>query len=94
MPNLRETARELLKYFDSGNSVPVERATIRANAPEVIALRAALEAEADRVSVPIDCDRFACAPCYLCGYNGAGYYQPDTHPCATLFHAAEKETQP
>lgn len=23
------------------------------------------------------------APCSKCGYNGAGYYQPDTHPCAS-----------
>lgn len=22
------------------------------------------------------------APCNVCGYNGPGYYQPDTHPCA------------
>lgn len=22
------------------------------------------------------------APCDKCGYNGVGYYQPDTHPCA------------
>lgn len=22
------------------------------------------------------------APCDKCGYNGPGYYQPDTHPCA------------
>lgn len=22
------------------------------------------------------------APCKKCGYNGVGYYQPDTHPCA------------
>jgi len=22
------------------------------------------------------------APCDVCGYNGPGYYQPDTHPCA------------
>ena len=22
------------------------------------------------------------APCSKCGYNGPGYYQPDTHPCA------------
>lgn len=21
-------------------------------------------------------------PCFCCGYNGAGYYQPDKHPCA------------
>ena len=22
------------------------------------------------------------APCDVCGYNGGGYYQPSTHPCA------------
>jgi hypothetical protein len=22
------------------------------------------------------------APCILCGYNGRGYFQPDTHSCA------------
>ncbi len=22
------------------------------------------------------------APCDVCGYNGVGYYQPSTHPCA------------
>lgn len=22
------------------------------------------------------------APCFCCGYNGRGYYQPDAHPCA------------
>ena len=21
-------------------------------------------------------------PCFVCGYNGEGYYQPDKHPCA------------
>lgn len=24
------------------------------------------------------------APCSRCGYNGPGYYQPETHPCAKL----------
>ena len=24
------------------------------------------------------------APCGVCGYNGPGFYQPDTHPCAAL----------
>ncbi len=28
------------------------------------------------------------APCIFCGYNGPGYFQPDTHPCAALHHAA------
>ena len=36
----------------------------------------------------IDKARFKRAPCYLCGYNGPGYYQPDTHPCAAKYHAA------
>jgi len=22
------------------------------------------------------------APCNICGYNGPGFFQPDTHPCA------------
>lgn len=38
----------------------------------------------------MDVARFAQAPCYLCGYNGGGYYQPATHPCAERYHAAEK----
>lgn len=32
----------LLAYFESGNSVPVSQATIKANSPEVIAARAAI----------------------------------------------------
>lgn len=47
---LREAAKALLKYFESGNDIPVERATIRADCPEVLALRTALEA--DTVEVP------------------------------------------
>ncbi len=27
-------------------------------------------------------------PCFRCGYNGPGYYQPDKHPCAALHHKA------
>jgi len=25
-------------------------------------------------------------PCFKCGYNGEGYYQADSHPCAELHH--------
>lgn len=25
-------------------------------------------------------------PCFCCGYNGPGYYQPATHPCAERHH--------
>lgn len=28
------------------------------------------------------------APCDQCGYNGPGYYQPDTHQCAAKHHKA------
>lgn len=31
------------------------------------------------------CAGFKRAPCHLCGYNGPGYYQPDTHPCAAKY---------
>jgi hypothetical protein len=34
-----------------------------------------------------DTRKFEHAPCYLCGYNGEGYYQPETHPCAVRYHA-------
>lgn len=26
------------------------------------------------------------APCFACGYNGEGYFQPDRHPCAAHHH--------
>lgn len=32
------------------------------------------------------------APCFLCGYNGPGYYQPEQHPCAALYHEAMEES--
>jgi hypothetical protein len=39
----------------------------------------------------VDKARFKRAPCYLCGYNGPGYYQPDTHPCAAKYHATQHQ---
>lgn len=35
-------------------------------------------------------------PCFVCGYNGPDYYQPDKHPCAkrhhdSVFEGAENE---
>ncbi len=24
------------------------------------------------------------APCFCCGYNGAGYFQPEQHKCAAM----------
>jgi len=35
------------------------------------------------------------APCFCCGYNGPGYYNPEVHQCAARHHAAaEKEGTP
>ena len=30
------------------------------------------------------------APCCLCGYNGQGYFQPETHACAAMAGKEEK----
>lgn len=30
--------------------------------------------------------RMSEAPCFCCGYNGAGYFQPASHPCADQHH--------
>lgn len=32
-------------------------------------------------------------PCFACGYNGEGYFQPDKHPCASL-HAVKEGSEP
>lgn len=56
--------------------------------PLVVAIFAQQPAAVDGA---IDKTRFERAPCYLCGYNGLGYYQPDTHPCAAKYHAALEE---
>jgi len=41
----------------------------------------------------VDRKRFERAPCYLCGYNGEGYYQA-SHPCAAKYHAATPQRAP
>ena len=45
------------------------------------------QAASSEAAVAFDAERFERAPCYLCGYNGRGYYQPETHPCAAKYHA-------
>ena len=37
---------------------------------------------------PFNVGRFEESPCYICGYHGSGYFQPDTHPCAIAYHQA------
>jgi hypothetical protein len=49
----------------------------------------ALRAEVGRhlnADETFDRKRFEKAPCYICGYNGAGYYQPGLHRCAAQYH--------
>jgi hypothetical protein len=33
------------------------------------------------------------APCFVCGYNGEGYFQPEKHICAEQHHALWKENK-
>ena len=33
------------------------------------------------------------APCFLCGYNGEGYYQPDKHPCIERYRLIVENSQ-
>lgn len=40
-----------------------------------------------------DTRRFQSAPCFICGYNGGGYFQPETHSCAERYHS-EPESKP
>lgn len=59
-----------------------DRDYYRRLAHKVIALTAQQPAAVDGA---VDKARFRRAPCHLCGYNGPGYYQPDTHPCAAKY---------
>ena len=52
--------------------------------------RAALTAALEKQELkPINPARFRRAPCYRCGYNGPGYFQAETHPCAEEYHRVE-----
>ena len=55
--------------------------------PDGEPLRAAPE-PATVADDPIDPARFTQAPCYLCGYTGPDYYQPEVHRCAGDYHKA------
>lgn len=51
----------------------------------------ALLAYMEREEKNINVERFRDnPPCYLCGYNGPGYFQPEQHKCAAYYHAAIK----
>lgn len=51
------------------------------------------EAEVERLKIKLfSLGAMNDPPCFACGYNGAGYYQPDVHLCAALHHAARGES--
>lgn len=84
-----------LPCTDEGDGVCVGEHTTTTIAAEAAGEIERLRAEVRRLRLlhlsRIDCKRFAQSPCYICGYNGAGYYQPDVHPCAKAFHEQEAQ---
>jgi len=61
---------------------------LRAGAPGEVCPPALLEQvrQAWAMGTPMDRARFEKAPCYLCGYNGPEYFQPEQHLCAERYH--------
>lgn len=75
----------LEEYVQRNEALEQWRQAVRAMEASIDAVQPAA------VDGAIDKARFERAPCYLCGYNGPGYYRPDTHPCAAKYHAAQEE---
>lgn len=73
-------------YIPIGMLVHRAADKIDEQAAEIERLRA--ENKRLRDGLPMHPELFEEGPCYLCGYNGPGYYQPQTHPCAARYHAA------
>lgn len=65
------------------------------NPENIAALLAHVDAQAAEIKrlrkLAMTTHLFEEAPCFLCGYNGPGYYQPEQHPCAALYHEAMEE---
>lgn len=73
----REQARELLA--DTQASLREHMALVR----EAWTERDEAQAEVERLRGIIQrADLWKHAPCVLCGYDGPGYHQPETHACA------------
>lgn len=73
----------------------IEPAVFLMTANEASTILAHVEAQAAEIKrlrkLAMTTHLFEEAPCFLCGYNGPGYYQPEQHPCAALYHEAMKE---
>jgi hypothetical protein len=81
--NIDEIIERERKY--SSAATTIER-TFQFNEPE---LRALLnEAVEPYLQIAFAKGAMFNAPCFVCGYNGSGYFDPKSHPCATKHHAA------
>lgn len=89
---VRKVCERLDKVADYAHTIDGKTVVVAlSNLPAVLA-RALSEALAQQPAAgAVDKVRFRKAPCYLCGYNGPGYYQPDTHPCAAKYHATQPQ---
>lgn len=90
MPNVREAAKKFLSRFDGSDKHIVDSCIVRWNDPDILALRAALEAETDRVSVPVGW-QFR----YVCGEDGYGPWQftSDEHDASVYENNVSYETR-
>jgi len=76
--NVRSTIEQAEAKFAESESIRADQAIKRGIAEAKLARVVARAGLSD-------------APCDLCGYNGPGYYQPNTHPCAALAAMKEKK---
>lgn len=86
---LREWNRQIVEKAAAGGTLDGYRELgARVAAAESLADDLRAENKRLRDGLPMHPELFEEGPCYLCGYNGPGYYQPQTHPCAARYHAA------
>lgn len=81
-----ERLRELIEWMSPGNEDEHDAYF----GGDVLAALRELLARREREATPFtvkEATRFDNAPCFICGYNGANYYQPEAHPCALRYHA-------
>lgn len=83
--------------WEGGDTSAVNARYLAACSPaNIAAILAHVDAQAAEIKrlrkLAMSTHLFEEAPCFLCGYNGPGYYQPEQHPCAALYHEAMEES--
>lgn len=75
------------------NNMDTKWATIEERAAKTLAAATRLRELVERnrtLAARLAADhRFEQSPCPICDYNGEGYFQPEKHPCAAMYHAAQ-----